>query len=335
MAEKKLSQQTAKFKRPPVMLASYSIVGKKEGEGPLGKTFDKVLPDDYYGERTWEKAEGKMLAEAAATAMNKAGITADRVDYFLAGDLLNQTISANFAARHLGIPFLGLYGACATVFEGLSLGSMLIDGGFAEYVVVGSSSHYGTAERQFRFPTEQGTQRPLYAQWTVTGAGAFVLASEGTGIRITQATVGKVVDLGTKDANDMGTAMAPAALDTLVAHFQSTGTGPEHYDLIITGDLGRVGMSILTDLARRQGINLGGKLEDCGVLIYSPDQDVHSGGSGCACSAVVLASHILKKMEEGVYRRVLGIGTGALLSTTSVQQGETIPCIGHAIVMEK
>lgn len=331
---KKVGKQTLKFSFSPYIAAAASVVGPKEGRGPLRATFDRIVPNSYYGEKTWERAERKMLKESIELAIAKAGLRNQDIDYLLSGDLLNQTISANFAAQSLSIPFLGLYGACSTMFEGLALGAMLIDGGFANNVVAATSSHYDTAERQYRFPTEQGVQRPLSAQWTVTGAGACMLGRQGMGPRITYATVGKVISLGQKDPNDMGGAMAPAAVDTLVTHFRDTGRRPNDYDLILTGDLGAVGKELTLRLAEVEGYDLASNYQDCGLLIFGPEEDVHAGGSGCACSAVVVAGWLVNKMRDGTYRRVLGIGTGALLSKTSTEQAETIPCIGHAVALE-
>jgi len=322
------------FVNPPALISSAAIVGPKEGEGPLAKTFDKVLPDNYYGEDTWEKTERKILVESVQLAIQKLKLNVTDIDFLFAGDLLNQNISANFAARQLGIPFLGLYGACSTLVEGLLVGSIMIDGGFATNVVAAASSHYGTAERQYRFPTEQGVQRPLNAQWTVTGAGAFLLAKEGVGPKITCATVGKVVDMGQKDIADMGSAMAPAVVDTLIRHLQDTGRVVEYYDLIVSGDLAQVGKKIAQELAGQKGFDISAKHADCGLLIYGADQDAHSGGSGCGCVAVVTAGHLMQEIIGGKYRRGVLIGTGALLSPISAQQGDTIPAIAHAIAIE-
>jgi len=333
-APKKLGRQSLGFANPPYILTSATVVGPKEGAGPLGKTFDLVAEDLYFGCQSWEKAERKFLEEAVYLALNKLAMTSDQVDFLLAGDLLNQTISANFAAGKLGIPFLGLYGACSTMYEGMALASMLIDGGFAQNVIAAVSSHYASAERQYRFPTEQGVQRPPSAQWTATGGAAFMLAAQGQGPRVTQITIGKVVDMGIKDPADMGSAMAPAAVDTMVRHFQDTGTSPASYDLIVTGDLGRIGKELAIRLAAEKGYDLKPVYDDCGVMLYAPEQDVHAGGSGCACSAVVTGGEILSRLIKGELKRVLGVGTGALLSPVSSQQGESIPCIGHAVVLE-
>ncbi|MGB9885915.1 MAG: stage V sporulation protein AD [Moorellales bacterium] len=333
--EKRVGKHTIMFASPPVIAATASIVGPKEGQGPLGPTFDKVLTDTYYGESSWEKAEQKMLAEVIQMVLDKAGKRAEEIQFLVAGDLLNQTISANYSAKQFDIPFLGLYGACSTMFEGLALAAMLVDGGYAENVIAATSSHYGTSERQFRFPTEQGTQRPLSAQWTVTGAAALLISRQGEGPRITHATVGRVLDLGVRDTADLGSAMAPAAVDTLVRHFRDTNRRPQDYSLILTGDLGRVGQALAVELARAQGYDLAGNYSDCGVLIYSEEQDVHAGGSGCACSAVVTAGYLLQRLAAPECSRVLTVGTGALFSPISVYQGGSIPCIGHAVVLER
>ncbi|MEG6522625.1 stage V sporulation protein AD [Desulfotomaculum sp. 1211_IL3151] len=331
---KKLGLQTVVFKNPPVIIASACIAGPKEAQGPLGHTFDKTIDDLYYNESTWEKAEQKIFQETLELAIYKSGLEIEKIDYLLAGDLTNQIIAANFTARNIGIPFLGLYGACSTMYEGLALASMLIDGGYAEYVLVGASSHYATAERQFRFPIEQGVQRAMSAQWTVTGAGAMLLAAQGAGPRITHATVGKVIDFGEGDASDMGAAMAPAAADTLLKHLSDTGRTLEFYNLIATGDLGKYGRELVVRLAEQQGVKPSHTYQDCGVLIFAEEQDAHAGGSGCACSAVVTCGYILNEMNRGRIKKFLGIGTGALLSPCSCQQGETIPGIAHAVAIE-
>ncbi|HAG07055.1 MAG TPA: stage V sporulation protein AD [Peptococcaceae bacterium] len=334
-APKKLGQQTVMFQNPPVIAATATIVGPKEGQGPLAHTFDKVVEDPYYAEKCWEKAERRMLEEVMQTVIKKAVLAPANIDYLLAGDLLNQIISAGFTARSLGIPFIGLYGACATMYEGLALGAILIDGGFADYVVVGASSHYSTAERQYRFPTEQGVQRPPTAQWTVTGAGAALLARTGAGPVVTHATIGKVLDLGQGDPNDFGSAMAPAAADTIVRHLQDTARGPQDFDLFLTGDLGIYGKGLADQLVRERGFDIGNKFADCGTMIYDHQkQDTHAGGSGCACAAVVTCGYLMQQMLTGKIKRVLGVATGALLSPLTTKQGETIPVIAHAVAIE-
>lgn len=331
----KVGQHSISFGQPLVITAGATIVGPVEGQGPLAQTFDWILEDLLFGEQTWEKAERKMLQESAKMALQKRNLQTQDIDCFLAGDLLNQTISANYAARSLAIPFFGLFGACATYVEALLVGSMLIDGGFAQRVLLVASSHHNTAERQYRFPTEQGIQRPLSAQWTVTGSGTLILERTGEGPRVVMGTIGKVIDLGVTDINNMGAAMAPAAADTLLTHFQDTGTNPDSYDLILTGDLGMVGKAALKDLLQKRGYSVGDNLHDCGMLIYDLEkQDVHAGGSGCGCSAVVFSGLILRQLWEKQYHKILFTATGALMSLTSTQQGESIPGIAHTVVIE-
>jgi len=331
---KKLGDQTVQFENPPSIIGTATIVGPKEGQGRFKDYYDLILEDSIYQEKSWEKAETKILKEAVEMAIKNSNLPTAKIDYLIAGDLLNQIISAGFAARELGLPFLGIYGACSTIAEGALLGSMIIDGGFGENLVAAVSSHFCTAERQFRFPLELGNQRKPTSQWTVTGAGAMVLSAVAQNPRITFATIGKVIDMGEADPNDMGTAMAPAAVDTIVKHFQDTGRTPDDYDLILTGDLGIIGKDIAEELLRQKGYDVSSKYSDCGVLIFYPEQDVHAGASGCACAAVVTCGYVYKEMLKGKYNRVLVIATGALLSTTSTQQGETIPCIAHAISIE-
>jgi stage V sporulation protein AD len=331
----KLGKQSFCFTKPPVIAAAANIVGPMEGDGPLAAQFDWIMDDILFGELTFERAESKMLRESAKLALRKINWQPQEIDFFLAGDLLNQIISANFAARGIEAPFLGLFGACSTFAEAIMIGSMLIDGGFAARVLVASGSHHNAAERQFRFPIEQGAQRPPFAQWTVTGSGALALADQGQGPVVTMGTAGKVVDLGISDPNNMGAAMAPAAADTLINHFQDTGSAPADYDLILTGDLGTVGSEALKNLMKMQGYLLEGNYCDCGTLIYDlARQDVHAGGSGCGCSSVVFTGSIWKQLNQGRYRKVLLEATGALMSPTSSQQGETIPGVAHAVVVE-
>ncbi|QXM06308.1 stage V sporulation protein AD [Crassaminicella indica] len=334
MAIKKIGKQTVKFQKPPVIIATGTTVGPKEGEGPLRDYFDTVLSDDLYGENSWELAESKMLRESVKIAIHKADKNITDMDYMFSGDLLNQLMSTSFAARDLGIPFFGLYGACSTMAESLSLGAMVLDGGYADYVVAVTSSHFSSAERQYRFPLEHGNQRPPTAQWTVTGSGAAVLGTNGRGPKITHVTTGKVIDLGIKDANNMGAAMAPAAVDTIINHFKDTGFAPDSYDLIVTGDLGVVGKEITEEMVLDKGYNIIKVYNDCGLLIFDNKvQDTHAGGSGCGCSASVFCGYIYKEMMKNKLNRVLLISTGALLSTTSSQQGQTIPGIAHAVTI--
>lgn len=331
---KKLGKQTYRFAKPPVIISSGTVVGPKEGQGPLGQYFHRVCADALLGETTWERAERSLLKNALQLALDSAGLQPENIDLLLAGDLLNQIISANYTARDMGIPFLGLYGACSTMVESMALGAMLIDGGFASNVLQGASSHYNTAERQYRLPAEYGSQRSLTAQWTVTGAGATVLSAKGTGPRITHATIGKVVDLGVKDVSDMGSAMAPAVADTIITHFADTGRDAADYDLIISGDLAGIGKALAQQLVSKDGYEIGEIYTDCGCIIYNPTQDVHAGGSGCGCSAAVIGSYLLQEMTRGKFSRVLAVGSGALLSPVATLQGESIPGIGHAVVLE-
>ncbi|HIZ93122.1 stage V sporulation protein AD [uncultured Flavonifractor sp.] len=334
MANKKLGRQTVALQDPPSVIGSAAVVGKKEGEGPLAATFDHISQDDSFGERSWEKAESAMQKLALAAALSKAGLSVSGLDYLLAGDLLNQCIGSGFAVRGQDVPFLGLYGACSTMAESLSLASMLLDGGYGTKIAAMTSSHFCSAERQYRSPLEYGGQRTPTAQWTVTGSGCVILADQGPGPYITHVTTGKVVDKGIKDAANMGAAMAPAAYSTLSAHFQDTGRKPSDYDLIVTGDLGQLGRDIVADWFHRDGMDLK-NFNDCGTLIYDLEgQDVHCGGSGCGCSAVVLAGMLLNGMAGGRWKRILFCGTGALLSPTSSQQGESIPAICHAVALD-
>ncbi len=332
----RIGRQTVRLERPPAVLAYAAVGGKKEGEGPLRRGFDQISEDSYFGEASWEKAETRMLRECFSLACAKAALPPSALDCVLAGDLLNQCVSSAFAMKESGLPYFGLYGACSTMAEGLALGALLCDGGAAERVCALTGSHFCTAERQYRFPLEYGGQRTPTSQWTVTGAGAVILGRGGGSVRLTQLTLGRIVDAGVADATHMGGAMAPAAFDTLSAHFAETGRGPEYYDAIFTGDLGALGHDLLEDLFHRRGIELGVRYRDCGVLIYdAAAQDVGAGGSGCGCCASVLAAQILPGLEKGLWRRVLFAATGALLSPTSSQQGESIPGICHAIVLER
>jgi stage V sporulation protein AD len=335
-----VGKQTWEFPTRPVLLATSAVVGPKEGDGPLGEDFDTVHRDSYVGQESWEKAERRLLEEACQLAVQKAGLKEDQVDVMFAGDLLNQIVSANFAARTMSVPFLGLFGACSTAMEGLALAAMTVDAGYAKVALAGTCSHNSTAERQFRYPTEYGSQKPPSAQCTVTGAGAGVVVegskAKSSDLRITHATIGKVVDLGITSPFEMGPAMAPAAADTILRHFQDTGRTPEDYDLIVTGDLARIGHPITTELLEQQGVYLGDRFRDCGILIFDPDQaEVFSGGSGCGCCAVVTYGHLVRRLISGELGRILVIATGALLSPLTSQQGESIPCVAHAVVIER
>ena len=331
---KRMGNQTVVFANPPVILSSYSVVGPKEGQGPLGKTFGKVWKDQLKGEKSWEVAESKMLEEAMQGAISQVGVPMDHIEFMLAGDLLNQMISSNFAARQMALPMIGIYGACSTMALGMAVGSMLIDGGFARYVLVGVSSHHDTAERQFRSPTEQGTQRAMSAQWTVTGAGSVLLGRSGVGPRISSATIGRIVDYAETDVNNMGAAMAPAVADTILNHLTDLQRKPADYDLIVSGDLGAVGLALAGEVLKKSGMDMGTSFSDCGVMIFDANQDVHAGGSGCGCSAAVFAGNIMQRIKGGELKRVMLVGSGALHSPTSALQGESIPGIGHAVVIE-
>ncbi len=330
----KLGKQTIKFTTPPSILECASIVGPKEAEGPLAKYFDQTLEDEFWGEKTWEKAESKIIKETVSMVIQKAGISASEIDCMFAGDLLNQCISSSFGLRELNIPFFGVFGACSTFVESLTLGAICVES-FAKNVVCATSSHFCSAEKQFRFPLELGNQRPPTSQWTVTGAGSAIVSKNGTGPYITHITPGKIVDMGIKDGNNMGAAMAPSFADTLVMHFSDTGRSPNYYDAIISGDLGYVGKEIAIDLLKNNGYNIKNNYNDCGVLIFDKEnQDTHSGGSGCACCGTVFSGYFFKQLKERKMKRILLIATGALMNSTSSQQGESIPGIAHAISIE-
>jgi len=323
------------FANKPVILGASAIGGPFEAKGPLAKDFDTLHGDLMIGQDSWEKAEKVLLEEACDKAIAKAGLRKEDIHFLLAGDLMNQIISASFSARTLGIPYLGLFGACSTAMEGLALASLLVDSQSADYVLAGTCSHNGAAEKQFRYPTEYGSQKPPTAQWTVTGAGAVVVGNQGAGLRVTAATIGRVVDMGLSDPFNMGAAMAPAALSTLEAHFRDLQLPHSHYDLVVTGDLGKVGHAILSEMLPEHNLHLPlDRYVDCGMLIYGDNPDVWSGGSGCGCVAAVTYGHLLRRMREGEWKRMLVIATGALLSPISFQQGESIPCVAHAVAIE-
>ena len=328
---------TLVFENMPYVLSTASVVGQAEGKGPYGAYFDEVVSDDRLGEKTFEQGERKMLLRALGRTVEKVGLPMEEAGCLLAGDLLNQIVTASFAARELGIPYLGLYGACSTMTEALLLGSALIDGGYRQRTLCAASSHFATAERQYRFPLEMGTTAPPSAQRTVTGAGAVLLGREPlthTGfrhIRLEAATIGTVQDLGITDANNMGAAMAPAAFDTIQRHLRDRGMQEEDFDWIVTGDLGDFGSQMLQELSFGEDVDLTDRHLDCGSLIYSPEQNYLCRGSGCGCSAVMLSSHILPELERGTVKRVLFLSTGALMSPLSACQGESIPGIAHAV----
>lgn len=331
---KRLGKQTVRMQNGVGIAGYASVAGKKEGEGPLRRYFDILMEDAEWGEKTWEKTESKMQKSAVAHAVEKAGINLSDINYIFAGDLLNQCIGSSFGLRELEIPFLGVYGACSTMAETLGLAAMTVDGGFADCAAAVTSSHFCTAERQYRTPLEYGGQRTPTAQWTVTGAGALILSKSGGAPYVTHFTAGKIVDLGITDANNMGAAMAPAAADTLLAHFKDTGNRPEDYDLILSGDLGEVGRSILVDMMNDEGYDIAENYNDCGCMIFDgKKQDTHAGGSGCGCGASTLCGYVMNRMKAGELNRVLFMATGALLSPTSTLQGESIPSVAHAVVI--
>ena len=328
-------RQSIVFDRRPAILSAAAIGGKKEREGPLAAYFDETTADTTFHQLSWEKAESKMQALALESAKRKAGLHDADLDALFSGDLLNQCISSSFAVRDTGVPFFGLYGACSTMAEALILSGMAVNGGYARIAAAMSSSHFASAERQYRFPLGYGGQRTPTAQWTVTGAGCMLLGLRDGGPCLRCATVGTVVDYGIKDAANMGAAMAPAAYATLRAHFDDLGRSPEDYDCIVTGDLGAVGKAILLDLFRRDGVALDAVYDDCGVMIFDLErQDVHAGGSGCGCGSVVLCGYLLRKLQKGELKNLLFCGTGALLSPLTTQQGESIPGVCHAVAIE-
>ena len=334
MNSKRVGRRTVAMATPPSVRSCACIGGKFEGQGPLGSCFDELGQDSFFGEETWEKAESAMQKRALSRALDKAGLKAGDLDYILAGDLLNQCVGSSFGLRDFGIPFFGLYGACSTMGESLALASLLIDGGFARRAAAMTSSHFCTAERQYRMPVPYGSQRTPTAQWTATAAGCTILEERGKGPYVTHVLCGRIVDKGIKDANNMGAAMAPAAYDTLSAFFRDTQTGPKDYDLILTGDLGELGHDIVRDFFRRDGIDLTDRYQDCGLLLYDREkQDMHAGASGCGCSAAVLNGYVLPGLRAGKWRRVLFAPTGALLSPTTSFQGESVPGICHAVCL--
>lgn len=333
----KVAGQTWEFENKPVILGASSIVGPEEGEGPLAEDFDYIYDNIQINEKTWEKGERRLLEDAARTALELSGITEEQLQFFVGGDLMNQIISSSFAARKLGVPYIGVFGACSTSMESLAVASLMVDSGAAQYAMAGTASHNCTVEKQFRYPTEYGSQKPPYAQYTITGAGCSVVSTQGIGPQITYATIGKIMDLDIKDPFNMGTAMAPAAADTISAHMKDTGRTPGYYDLIVTGDLAAVGLPIAKELLQKEGIRMEETdFMDCGLMIYDRDKQkyVLAGGSGCGCSAVVTYGHIIKRMRRGELKKVLVVATGALLSPLSYQQGESIPCIAHAVALE-
>lgn len=333
MTTKKLGRQTFALACPPSIAGWGSVTGSKEGQGPLGDCFGLVSEDSYFGEKTWEKAESAMQRLAVTQALEMAGQPAGVLDALFGGDLNNQCIATGYAARSFNVPFFGLYGACSTMAEGTALAALLLDGGFGTWTGAVASSHFCTAERQYRTPLEYGGQRTPTAQWTATAAGSVILSNNGPGPYVTHVTVGKICDMGITDANNMGAAMAPAAYDTLRAHFEDTGRSSSYYDLIVTGDLGKLGKALVEQLFQRDGVQLT-SYNDCGLLLYDLNaQDVHCGGSGCGCSAAVLTGLLLPGLKAGRWHNLLFCGTGALHSPTALGQGESVPGICHAVAL--
>ena len=327
----RLGESTIRFDTPPAILGYAAVGGKKEAEGPLGMEFDAIFEDAYVAQKTWEQAESALQREAMARALTKAGLQPSQLQMLLAGDLLNQNVASTYGLRELGVPLLGQFGACSTMGQTLALAAILTDSGAAAPCGAVTSSHFCTAERQFRFPLEYGCQRTPTNQWTATASGA-VIVGRGQGVRIRTVCVGRVCDLGVTDMNNMGAAMAPAAVDTIGRFLRDTATTPADYDLIATGDLGQVGSDLCRQLMAQEGVTLGDNYTDCGLLLFDRQrQDVHAGGSGCGCSASVLCAHILPRMERGELGRVLFCPTGALMSPTTAQQGQTIPAICHGV----
>lgn len=330
-----IGKQSIAFGEPPYVIASGNVAGKKEGEGPLGKCFDMICGDDKFGAESWEEAESTMQKEAAALAMGKAGVKPEEVRYVFAGDLLGQTIATSFGIMNYNIPLFGVYGACSTAGESMSLAAMCVAGGYADMVLAMTSSHFASAEKQFRFPLEYGNQRPASATWTVTGSGAFLIGKKKSNVKITGITTGKIVDYGIRDSMNMGAAMAPAACDLIVRHFEDFQRKPSDYSKIITGDLGYVGRTILLDLLKEKGFDLSEVHTDCGIEIFDKDtQGTDSGGSGCGCSAITMSAHFLPHIQDGTLKRVLFVPTGALLSTVSFNEGQNVPGIAHGVVLE-
>ncbi len=332
----KQGYQSWVFNSQPTIISTGTVVGPREARGPLIADFDYYFEDLLCGENSFEKAERKLLEEACKIAVEKTGLKKTDIQFFLSGDLLNQIISSSFVGRSLNVPYLGLFGACSTSMEGLALAALIVDSQNGDNVLCGTASHYAAVEKQYRYPTEYGVQKPETAQWSVTGAGVAIVSKQGNGPRVTAATIGKVVDMGLKDPLNLGAAMAPAAVDTIEAHFKDLSVGPQDYDLIATGDLGKLGRKLSLELFRQKNIDMPDeKYVDCGLLLYHPKQPMlFSGGSGCGCSAVVTYGHILNRIKQGELKKVLVAATGALLSPLSFQQKESIPCITHAVTIE-
>ncbi len=332
---KRIGNYTIWMERPPRIFSYASVAGPKEGEGPLGKAFDRVFQDPYLGKDTWEQAESELQRQAVMLALEKADMQAHEVEYLFAGDLLNQCLGSTMGLAGFSIPHVGIYGACSTMALGLLLAAGFVEGGLATVSGAVTSSHFCASERQFRFPLEYGGQRPPTAGWTATAAGAVLVRDNASGVAIRAGIVGRIVDSGTTDANNMGAAMAPAAADTILRFFKDTGLSPAELDLVVTGDLGTVGSRLLCQLTQQEGCDIADRHADCGLNLYhQTTQDIHAGGSGCGCAASVLCARILRQMEAGLLRRVLFVATGSLHSPTSVQQGTPIAGIAHGVLLE-
>lgn len=331
---KKIGKQTYKLDKPVFVVGRCSVVGGKEAEGPLGGYFAKYLKDDTLGQNTYEKSERHLMERTISLCLKRSGFSVGDIDYMVGGDLMNQIVTSNYSAEHFGLPFIGVYSACSTMSESLAVASCLLDSGVGKNALCVTGSHFASAERQFRGPLELANQRQNYSQWTVTGMGATILSQKGKGAKITHVCFGKVVDYGVKDIANMGAAMAPAAFETLVQFFEDTKTKPDDYDLIVTGDLGKLGSDILKDLLIDAGFVVGKNFSDCGHMIFDGSQKTFQGGSGAGCSASVFNSYLIDKLEDGTFKKIVFMPTGALMSTTSNQQGDSIPCISHLILVE-
>lgn len=325
------------YKNQPTIIGTATVVGPFEGQGPLAEDFNIIHGELMLGQKSWEQAEKALLEESNKLAIENSGLTKEQINFYIGGDLMNQIISSSFAARTLSVPYIGIFGACSSSMESLALASLLVDSGSANYALASACSHNASVEKQFRYPTEYGSQKPPTAQFTVTGSGSAVIAREGKGPRVTAATIGRVIDMGLTDPFNMGAAMAPAAVDTIQAHFRDLQLDPGYYDLIVTGDLAKVGYTLAHDLFAKHKIPIKeNQYQDCGMMIYDYEkQNVQSGGSGCGCSAVVTYGHILKRLQKGEFKQILVVATGALLSPLSFQQGESIPCIAHAVAIKR
>lgn len=329
---KKITRNTFVMQNSPSIRAFASVAGPKESEGPLGSCFDKISSDSHFGKETWEQAESELQKQTVELAISKSGLKSDDIDYIFSGDLVNQCIATTYGLRSLNIPFLGLYGACSTMSEGLMLAALLTDSGIGGNIIAAASSHFSTAERQFRFPLSYGGQRTPSAQWTCTASGAVILSPQGGAPYVKACTIGTITDLGITDANNMGAAMAPAAASTIKQFLTDTKHSPDDFDVILTGDLGIVGSKLLIELLQKDNIDISSQHKDCGIMIFDPvEQDTHSGGSGCGCSASILCAYFLPRIQTGEINNLLFIGTGALMSPTSSQQGESIPSIAHLV----